>query len=108
MALKRSVVMKSIVLDVPMFGFIVVTRAALGVGIGLLMADRLPAPRRRLVGRILVAVGAVTTIPAARTLRRTLRERSRDVQAVGGSTVGYDYHLVGAERFPRKGNDDIG
>jgi hypothetical protein len=100
--------MKSIVLDVPMFGFVVATRAALGVGVGLLLADRLPAPRRRVIGRILVAIGAITTIPAARTLRRTLRDRSTDLHAAGAASVGYDYRLVGAERFPRKGDDDIG
>ena len=69
--------MKSIVLDVPVFGFIVATRAALGVGIGLLLAERIPAERRRVIGRTLIAIGAMTTIPAARILRRTLRDRGR-------------------------------
>ena len=64
--------MKSVVLDMPVFGFIVATRAALGVGIGLLLADRLPRARRRLVGRTLIAIGALTTIPAARILRKAI------------------------------------
>ena len=55
--------MKQLVLNLPTFGFAVATRAALGVGIGLLISGRLPAERRRAVGLALVAVGAATTIP---------------------------------------------
>jgi hypothetical protein len=41
------------------------TRAALGAGLGLLLADRLPADERRAVGWTLFLVGALTTIPLA-------------------------------------------
>ena len=41
------------------------TRAALGAGIGLLLADRLNNDQRRAVGWTLFAVGALTTIPLA-------------------------------------------
>jgi hypothetical protein len=41
------------------------TRAALGAGLGPLLADRLPEARRRAVGRTLFPVGAVSTIPLA-------------------------------------------
>ena len=66
--------MKRIDLDVPTLGFVVATRAALGVGIGLLIAGRLPEERRRTVGMSLVALGAVSTIPAILALRRGLRD----------------------------------
>ena len=101
--------MKSVVLNPPMFGFIVATRAALAFGVGLLVADRLPAARRRAVGRLFVTIGALTTIPAARALVGTLRNRDRagNASAAGRSTVGHDARLVGAERFPRKGDDDF-
>lgn len=58
------------------FGFIVATRAALGVGIGLLTAGRMRRSPRRRLGLMLVAVGALTTIPAAWLLlgRRPGRE----------------------------------
>jgi len=56
---------KDVNLNFPTFGFIVATRAVLGVGIGLLIADRFPEPQRRLVGTMLVGVGLATTIPAA-------------------------------------------
>ena len=103
--------MRSVVLDPPMFGFIVATRAALGFGVGLLMADRLPSARRRALGRIFVMIGVLTTIPAARALVGTLRNRNRDqagdLSAAGRSAVGHDARMVGAERFPRKGDDDF-
>jgi hypothetical protein len=57
-------------LDLPTFGFVVATRAALGVGIGLLLAEHIPASRRRRVGSALVAIGVATTIPAVMAVRR--------------------------------------
>jgi hypothetical protein len=39
------------------------TRAALGAGVGLLLADKLKGNSRRAVGLTLFLVGAVTTIP---------------------------------------------
>jgi hypothetical protein len=58
--------MKKVMLSLPTFGFVVATRAALGVGIGLLLSSRMSAERRRRVGLILASIGAATTIPAAR------------------------------------------
>ena len=57
--------MKRLTLNLPTFGFIVMTRGLLGMGIGLLMSARLSAEQRRAVGLTLVLVGAATTIPAA-------------------------------------------
>ena len=57
-------------LDMPTFGFIVATRAALGVGIGMLLADRIPADRRRKIGLLLVSIGVATTIPAVLAIQR--------------------------------------
>jgi len=56
--------MKSLELNLPTFGFIVSTRAALGVGIGLLLSSNISRRRRRKVGLALLGVGAATTIPA--------------------------------------------
>ncbi len=52
----------------PLLGFVVATRAALGFGLGLLLADRLPTGPRRNIGMMLVGIGAATTIPAALSL----------------------------------------
>ena len=57
--------MRDRILSVPELGFIVATRGMLGAGVGLLLSDKMSAPQRRAVGWMLVAVGAVTTIPAA-------------------------------------------
>lgn len=65
--------MKSLSLDLPTFGFVVATRAMLGVGIGLLLADRLSPERRRTVGLTLVSIGAATTVPAIVAVRRAKR-----------------------------------
>jgi hypothetical protein len=65
--------MKSVLLSLPTIGFVVATRAALGVGLGLLMSDRIPRSRRRRVGTALVALGAATTVPALLALREGRR-----------------------------------
>jgi len=53
------------------FGFLVGTRAALAFGLGLLAASRIPESRRRRLGLALVGLGAATTIPAVRMLRKS-------------------------------------
>jgi hypothetical protein len=52
-------------LTLPEIGLIAATRALLGAGIALLLADKLTAEQRKAVGWTLVAVGALTTIPLA-------------------------------------------
>ena len=50
-------------LVLPEVGALALTRAALGVGVGLLLAERMSPPTRRRVGWSLLAVGVVTTVP---------------------------------------------
>ena len=57
--------MKKVELPIPELGLIAVTRGILGAGIGLLLAGRLSERERTVVGRILVAVGVLSTIPLA-------------------------------------------
>ena len=57
--------MKRLDLSLREFGFVVATRAALGIGIGLLAADRLRRTPRRRLGASLLAFGVLTTVPAA-------------------------------------------
>jgi hypothetical protein len=49
----------------PELALIAGTRAALGLGLGLLLAELFPQSQRRAVGWTLLIVGAVTTIPLA-------------------------------------------
>ena len=44
------------------------TRVALGIGIGLLISDRLNEDQRKAAGWALLAVGVMTTIPIVRGL----------------------------------------
>jgi hypothetical protein len=68
---------ESVTLPLPLLFGIVATRAALGVGIGLLLADKLKE-KRYAVGATLVAIGAVTTVPAVMALMR-----ARNASALG-------------------------
>ena len=93
--------MKRLVLSVPTFAFIVATRAALGVGVGLLAATRVPEDRRRRVGAALLAIGAATTVPAVMQVMRGRRRLARARR----SATGRDSALVGATRFARRGDE---
>ena len=63
--------MKSFNLKPSSFGFLVGTRAALAFGAGLLVASRIPDDRRKQIGLALLGLGAATTVPAIRMLRRS-------------------------------------
>jgi hypothetical protein len=55
--------MKEIRLIIPELGLIAGTRAALGGGVALLLADKLTKEQRKAVGWTLFLVGAITTVP---------------------------------------------
>jgi len=93
--------MKEVVLPLPMFGFVLVTRAALAAGISLLIAGKLSPERRRGVGAALAALGAATTVPAAMSVARGIRKRGRSI-------VYRDERLIGATRYARRGDDELG
>lgn len=50
-------------IELPKVGALAGTRAALGLGIGLLVADRIEPRLRRRAGIVLVAIGAISTVP---------------------------------------------
>jgi hypothetical protein len=57
--------MKISELTLPEVGLIAATRGMLGAGIGLLLADRLNQDQRTVIGWVLFAMGAISTIPLA-------------------------------------------
>jgi hypothetical protein len=65
--------MKRVPLSVPELAIISGTRAALGMGIGLLIADRLTAERRKGVGVALLGVGLISTVPILAGLASAMR-----------------------------------
>ena len=57
--------MRQTLLTLPELALVVGTRAAAGIGVGLLLADHVPASARRPIGWTLVLVGLLTTFPLA-------------------------------------------
>ena len=57
--------MKKAELTLPEIALIAGTRGMLGVGVGLLLADRLKDDQRRAMGWTLLIIGAISTIPLA-------------------------------------------
>ena len=55
--------MREISLTVPEIGLMAGTRVALGVGIGLLLSNRLNKDERKAAGLALMSVGILTTVP---------------------------------------------
>jgi hypothetical protein len=52
-------------ITVPELGLIAGTRVMLGVGIGLLLSSRFDDGERKVLGRALAVIGAITTVPLA-------------------------------------------
>ena len=55
--------MRNVKLSMPELALIAGTRAALGAGVALLLADRLSSEQRRAAGTALAAVGVISTVP---------------------------------------------
>jgi hypothetical protein len=87
-----EVLMRKTSLAIPIVALIGATRGMLGAGIALLIADRMNAERRTKVGRILFAIGALSTIPLATAV---LRSRNRGNSLRRGS--GWQGRLGDAE-----------
>jgi hypothetical protein len=55
-------------LTVPELALLVGTRVALGVGIGLIVSERMNKDQRKAAGWALLGIGAATTIPLVLTI----------------------------------------
>lgn len=101
--------MKEVSLALPELMFVVATRAALGAGMGLLVAGRIPERQRQLAGATLFGIGAIATIPALasviRGVRRSERHPASRLDTASHASVDRDVRLIGATRFPRKGDE---
>ena len=80
--------MNRIPLSFPEIGIIGGTRAALGAGVGLLLAGRLNTDQRRAVGWTLLAIGAITTIPILAQLFRAQRQVGEEPGGMIGGRLG--------------------
>ncbi len=57
--------MREVQVSLPELALLAGTRAALGAGLGLLLADHLPEVQRKAVGWTLLLIGVATTVPLA-------------------------------------------
>jgi hypothetical protein len=81
--------MKQATLTFPKIGLIAATRGMIGAGAALLLADKLPAERRKAIGWPLLLVGALSTIPlAVSVIKKTQAAGSNEPMARGRSTSG--------------------
>ena len=86
--------MRNVNLPLPELFAIAGTRAALGVGIGLLLADQLDREQRHWLGWGLLALGALSTIPLASDVlshrisrsSSSMRPWNRLMESVGART----------------------
>ena len=69
--------MRQTLLSLPELALVAGTRAAAGVGVGFLLADRLPGASRRAIGWTLVLVGLLSTVPLAITVLLNTRSSAR-------------------------------
>ncbi len=69
--------MREVQVTLPELGLLVGTRAALGAGLGLLLADYLPEGQRKAVGWTLFLVGVVSTVPLAFEMLGKIRASSQ-------------------------------
>lgn len=69
---------KHISVTLPELMLLAITRGAIGVGAGLLLADRLPPKRRKAIGWPLFVAGVLSTIPIALRLFGKIDKRPRE------------------------------
>ena len=67
---------KHVELPGPEIGILAVTRAMLGAGVGLMVADKLSERQRKVIGRTLFLIGVLSTIPLAKDIARRMHTTS--------------------------------
>ena len=67
-------------------GLIAGTRVALGIGIGMVLADRVSQEQRKAIGWALVAFGILATVPLARKVLSNVRTGETTPERMGEAT----------------------
>jgi hypothetical protein len=68
--------MKERSVTVPELALIAATRGMIGMGAGLLISERVDRDHRKVVGLVLLTIGALSTIPLAARVFRRRRDRT--------------------------------
>ncbi|HYY14967.1 MAG TPA: hypothetical protein VE758_11110 [Chthoniobacterales bacterium] len=87
--------------QLPLDGLLALTRTALGLGIGMLMADKIKRPMRQAAGITLLSIGALAAVPfvvklALERINRPESERGSQARLRsirGGSGYGSDAEI---------------
>jgi hypothetical protein len=69
--------MRNMQFNLPQLVLLGATRGMIGLGVGLLIADRLQRDRRKSIGWTLFGLGALSTVPLAITIFRKREAESR-------------------------------
>jgi hypothetical protein len=81
--------MRETTISLPLLSLLAGTRVMLGGGLALLLGERVPAPRRRVAGWALFAVGVASTAPLALGIMRRSRQPFLPGQAPTPSTMAF-------------------
>ncbi|HEY5924182.1 MAG TPA: hypothetical protein VIV11_21035 [Kofleriaceae bacterium] len=76
-------------LSFPLFALFGATRGLGGIGAGMLLADHLSKPRRKLLGKILFGVGVASTLPLLIAVVRRSRRREEPAGVMDPMTTVY-------------------
>lgn len=87
--------MREVRASLPFIVLIAATRGMLGVGIGLLLSERIRRRRRREVGAGLIAFGVASTVPLAIGLVRKARDRRASAHIANVPQSGADKRSEG-------------
>jgi hypothetical protein len=68
-------------LSLPALGMIAGTRALLGAGVALLVFDKLSGDQRRSIGRTLVLIGLLSTLPLGLEVLNSEHRKEKEVEA---------------------------
>ena len=66
--------MKTATLTVPEIGIIAATRGMLAAGAVMLLSDKIPAKNKKRIGWPLLAIGALSTIPLAMRVIKSVKK----------------------------------
>jgi hypothetical protein len=90
--------MKTTRISLPEIGLIAGTRAAMGFGLGLILAGHLPDEQRRAIGWTLFLAGALSTVPLAidvlgkmTSCERDRAERRQEPEAAPHVAESFEY-----------------
>jgi hypothetical protein len=89
-------------LSFPLLAMFGLTRGMAGIGLGLLLADRVAHKRRARLGAVLFGIGAASTIPLIATaIRRSRRLETETIRESATAVYPPEAGVVGSRPYMR-------